>query len=539
MSHHRSLRDFCSILCIAAFLQIVTAYPAAANPIQFQTIAVTGQSTAEGDDEFAWFGSHSINNAGQVAFVAETRNPVGREQSNIYLDDGYDLRRVVASYDATPEGDGYFASIDDAGLNLSDAGHVLFHSLLGNTSRGAANDRGAYLYEGSTVSKIMREGDIPPDGNGVFTEAALVYFDQWLLNASGQVALRAEMGSTAAGTKDDTGLYFFDRSSLSTVAREGGPSPGGHYLFSSVGYYHQFALNATGQLAFALHRTDPDGTDRGQGLYLYQQSTTTTVFEKGDVIVDPYWRPFAGCGDPTLDDHGQLAFEVGYGSGFMYNSGLFLHTSSSLTRIVETNEPALDGNGKITSINSTPLLLAGSGRVVFSVELTVQLDRAYRHDGAIYLYDNSSITTILREGDLTPDGRYRFEDVPQLIAANSAGQLLLFAENLADVLTGESACDALFLLGIHGSLVRIVGNGDVIDVDPSDAEDLRTVCEVFCEGPGNDDGKTRCLSDSGTVVFDLYFTDGSSGIFTATIIPEPASLALLTFAVLVMLRRRG
>ena len=83
--------------------------------------------------------------------------------------------------------------------------------------------------------------------------------------------------------------------------------------------------------------------------------------------------------------------------------------------------------------------------------------------------------------------------------------------------------------------MRIVRERDIIDVDPGIGVDLRTV-----GGPirftnlgtfgatGGEDGRAISFNDDGLLVYQLNFTDGSSGIFTTqlTPVPEPTTVLL-------------
>jgi hypothetical protein len=68
--------------------------------------------------------------------------------------------------------------------------------------------------------------------------------------------------------------------------------------------------------------------------------------------------------------------------------------------------------------------------------------------------------------------------------------------------------------------------------------DFRTITGIdFLEGRSNN--ASTGLSNDGTLAFRLTFTDGTSGIFTATIVPEPDALPLLAFAGLTLVGCRS
>jgi len=84
----------------------------------------------------------------------------------------------------------------------------------------------------------------------------------------------------------------------------------------------------------------------------------------------------------------------------------------------------------------------------------------------------------------------------------------------------------------------VVLKGQLFDVDPTDGVDLREIEEIHFEGgSGGQDGRRMAFNDRNTLLFQLYFTDGSSGIFTTTV-PEPSTLLLVVICGACLLWRR-
>ena len=91
---------------------------------------------------------------------------------------------------------------------------------------------------------------------------------------------------------------------------------------------------------------------------------------------------------------------------------------------------------------------------------------------------------------------------------------------------------------VQNRLWLIARQGDLFDVDASANVDLRTIRQISLAGTaggafpsGGDDGRIRCLNDSGTITFQVAFTDGSRGIFTTSLVPEPSPLILFGIAI--------
>lgn len=85
------------------------------------------------------------------------------------------------------------------------------------------------------------------------------------------------------------------------------------------------------------------------------------------------------------------------------------------------------------------------------------------------------------------------------------------------------------------SLSRLFRDGELFDIDPGPAQDLRTIHNVFFTDPGFA-GMTM-LNNAGQFVVEMEFSDGTTGMFRVSI-PEPSSLGLLTASGLLLARRR-
>jgi hypothetical protein len=85
----------------------------------------------------------------------------------------------------------------------------------------------------------------------------------------------------------------------------------------------------------------------------------------------------------------------------------------------------------------------------------------------------------------------------------------------------------------------VARTGDLFDVnDDPLIEDMRTISVVnMVGGSGGEDGLGISFNDAGQLAFNLFFTDGTGGIFVATI-PEPATATLMLIAAVGCAARR-
>jgi len=105
----------------------------------------------------------------------------------------------------------------------------------------------------------------------------------------------------------------------------------------------------------------------------------------------------------------------------------------------------------------------------------------------------------------------------------------------------------LFVRTVEGDTSLVVRAGDLVDVDGGAGVDLRRVGSAtpapleaiigFNFGTNGEDGLASGFAESRALALRLQFTDGTQGVFT-TVVPEPASLALLFAAGPALLARR-
>ena len=232
-------------------------------------IVVTNIATPEGNGKFLIFSVTNatapvLNNAGQVAFWASLQTTSGGtlDDTGIYLFDGTALKNVVRENGAAPGG-GNFDVLSD-GPTINDSGIVSFSSSLRNALNGIDN-AGTYLNDGSGLVKIARRGELLPDGDGKFSQS----LGSDAVNSAGHVRIKAGLSNTSLGANDNLGIYLYNGSGLAKLARENEAAPEGNGLFDDFfGFDHGF--NDADQVAFqATLRNTSGGANDDSGIYLH------------------------------------------------------------------------------------------------------------------------------------------------------------------------------------------------------------------------------------------------------------------------------
>jgi hypothetical protein len=147
---------------------------------------------------------------------------------------------------------------------------------------------------------------------------------------------------------------------------------------------------------------------------------------------------------------------------------------------------------------------------------------------------------LVRKGSVAPGtGGAEFLDFHTL-ALNGKDDVAFTADLVLEPNAVTEDNDQGLWVNVDGITSLVVREGQLVDVDPTIGIDLREVEEIlFMGGSGGEDGRRLAFNDRQTVLFQLHFTDGSSGIFTAKV-PEPSALviSLLALMGLVVLRRK-
>jgi hypothetical protein len=189
-------------------------------------------------------------------------------------------------------------------------------------------------------------------------------------------------------------------------------------------------------------------------------------------------------------------------------------------------------------------LINNAGHVAFFGHLTGSgVDST--SDFGIFTETGGELNLIAREGSPAPDvgSDVYFGDLLYTlgnIILNDAGQIA-FVCDLSGPGVDDTNDQAIFATDMGGNLHLIARTGDLFDVDPDPlVSQPRLISYLSLATPsGGGDGRPHSFNNSGRLAFRLQFSDESTGIFVATIaVPEPASLGLIAFGALALLRRQ-
>jgi hypothetical protein len=248
---------------------------------------------------------------------------------------------------------------------------------------------------------------------------------------------------------------------------------------------------------------------------------------------------FVSFKTPVLDETNQLAFAAelaGSGVTNFNDGGLWAGTpgaAGKLSRVVREGDPAPGTGatffGSLGGSGFDSYDIADSGDIAFSGRLT-GLGVNSANDEGIWRASPTRVADpaisdylpparlIAREGDPAPGTNGVFSTLVDF-ELNARGDMILFAHS-----TDTEAPRGIWT-AIGDEMELFVAEGMAFDVAPGDTRIVSFLTPIISFPPTPGGFLTR-LNDNGQIAFGAGFTDGTSGVFLATV-PEPSSIVPL------------
>ncbi len=513
-----------------------------AQQFSFSTVALSGQpapGTAAGVIYSFPITEASLNGSGQAAFLAQIIGTgVGaNNNTGIWLGAAGSVSLLAREGDAAP-GTSAGINFSDFGVetpNLNAAGQSVFAATLIGGGVTVANNTGLWMGAPGSVALLARAGNAAPGTGAGINFSSFNY--PAAINAAGQVAFFGSLTGGGVTNANDTGLWLGVPGSVALLARTGSQAPG---MAAGVNYsgLGPAAINATGLSVFGANTSDGSN-----GLWTGAPGSVALLARSGGQAPGtPAGTTFLNFVDssnvqtrPAINAAGQIAFAgnlTGTGVTGSNISGLWTGTPGNVALLARAGNQAPGTPAGITFANQfgTPTINA-SGQNAFFAGLTGAGVDGLNNQG-IWRGTPGSMALVVRNGNMAPGAGAgtAFSTIVDF-AFNDRGEVA-FSIDLTGPLVTTANDSSLWFSDAAGNLTLIVREGSPFQVAPGD---VRTVSFLFIAGnfrggSGDEDGFPNGFNDQGQLAFLAGFTDGSSGIFIATV-PEPSSLVVVALLV--------
>jgi hypothetical protein len=322
------------------------------------------------------------------------------------------------------------------------------------------------------------------------------------------VALLANLNTAGAGTQ---GIFAgTPGTTLATAALLGNAAPAG-------GNYQQLtnpAINAAGKVLF---RASLTGGTAGSGVFYGTPGTTLTTVALQGTASPAGGNYGAFSGTPAVNSAGQVVIISDVGSS---NNGIFSGTAGTTLTTVAISGSAAPAGGNYSVSGFGNLELNAAGKVAFTASLTGGSSTR----GLFVGTPGQTLQTIALHGSTAPNAGGATYSAIGNPALNASGQVA-FTSSLTGTGVNFSNNFGLYA-GSPGNVVQIVRTGDTVDIDPTAGVNNQIVTGIsfytstglITVGSGGEDGRAVSFNDSGVLVYRLTF-GSESGIFTSYIAP--------------------
>ncbi|MGD8454126.1 MAG: hypothetical protein PVJ57_20115 [Phycisphaerae bacterium] len=516
------------LLSLAAGLAVLAIDARASIDLEYRTVMLTGMQ-APGLPAGVTFDSlctyATINDAGRVAVGGRIVGP-GIDETNdlvLWRETPGGFVPIAQTGQAAPGG-----VLDDwwGYPVINAAGDVAFTAHIEPTpgdsiySVWTASDIGttALAYPGMSLP------DVEPGATfrGAYSFPAF--------NNAGQVAFSGELDSPTVGLRG--ALWLGGSAGLELLMCEGAAVPGGE----PDDVFQRFSpptINGSGQVALWASAAGNDS------VWLAGNGGLQLVAAEGQAAPGmPDGTTFHGMGGIgdliAINDAGKVAFGAVYQppSG-MLGHGIWAGQPEALAPIALTGDVAPGVSADAEFFRPLEPALAANGDVIFRGIATDHVSQISRT--GIWRQRADEISLVAVDDTIPPgvDDEALLDAFVQKPLVNDAGSVAFLA-----TLTGENVNETndrgLWAEGPDGLLRLVLREGDLFEVAPGD---FRTVEWLGTLLSAPETGRGIAFNANYELTFAAMFTDGSDGIFVATV-PEPSSFAMVFLAVACLHRWR-
>jgi hypothetical protein len=235
----------------------------------------------------------------------------------LYVKSGEILRRIVDTFTPVPSGVGNFTSFAGNGIAFDVQGAIVF------VGTDKAGNQGIYSssFPGGGAFVVANSSTRIPGGSGTFDNFAFA-----AVNAYGIAFFGGQSANPVS-----SGLYLSRQGSLSLLANAQTAVPG------MGGTFNGFGTPVIAGTSVVFHAKGTNGSD---GIYMASGSSLSVIADQTTPVPggSGTFQSFF-MNDPSIDERGNVAFLAGYETN---KFGIFARVNGSLRRIL-TSDDTLNG----------------------------------------------------------------------------------------------------------------------------------------------------------------------------------------------------
>jgi hypothetical protein len=352
---------------------------------------------------------------------------------------------------------------------------------------GSGSQTGVYTSSAGVLSPAYTNQTPIPSGTGNFNFV------------SAPAVQGANMVFVGSGSSNQEGVYTDIGGSLQAVANLNTPIPGGTGNFTSFGGTFGSPVLSGASVAFGAAGSGTQG-----GIYRWTGGTIT-------VVANTSTPQPGGAGaleilsGPAIDGSRVAFFGSRPIGGGAFRTGLYISDGTTLSIAADSTTPIPGGSGNFVTFGSPSLT---GQTVVFIGQDSMGNDGVYASTGG-------QVTRLYDMNTPAPNGVGNFTAFGTEVSVDGA--------NVAFFGVDSAGTPGIFA-SFGGTLIKIIDSNMMLDGQTINPLSL---------------GLSTYQLSGNQVAFYALLGDGTFGVYTATVVPEPSALALLGAGALVRrLRKR-
>jgi hypothetical protein len=358
-----------------------------------------GEKIVNLKDEFSQIGNISINEAGDLTFVAQLAGPLPDnpnapnvaqyvpQSQGLFVRTAEGVKVLLRLGEEVPNMPSFYSGIANASTNSQGATAFI-------ATYTDPDGKGLFIHENGTARIIARSGQkILPNDTRVFSE----HFYPTRINERGEVAWFSRIGS------DGGGIFILRNGKIEALALQGKPAPvtykdpadGKTKNANFIGFGNRTpGLSNNGDVIFAAFY---DGPEYGRGLFLKPANgPLQLVVKSGDGIGKGMTANFTDFNFPSINARGEIAFLGNYGAR---TRGIFARMAKGIEHVALYEQKLPGGTADDMLNNFHQPAINDRGEVVFYGQFRNSHVGIFQWDAA------KGLRALARRGQTMPEAK--------------------------------------------------------------------------------------------------------------------------------------